>query len=200
MFLSWTAKPAGVTLRSGMSTGSEALVVSPSEVTRAGRLEVAKRFICRVVEIEITDDLFSCYVLCGMDTKDMIQAEAWRELSRAARSLLQEGSSVSLSNVLLSLGKQDKNKYSPSGCRMFVRLDKDATFEHVDIAADCTVPGYAELKAQDLPRLRDDRRALLWKQLFVWRRAQLQSEFRSWKIFIRKARMGCLTRACARPM
>ena len=144
MFLSWTAKPAGVTLRSGMSTGSEALVVSPSEVTRAGRLEVAKRFIGRVVEIEITDDLFSCYVLCGMDTKDMIQAEAWRELSRAARSLLQEGSSVSLSNVLLSLRKQDKNKYSPSGCRMFVRLDKDATFEHVDIAADCTVPGYMQ--------------------------------------------------------
>lgn len=87
MFRSWKAQAAGVTLRSAMSSGSEAMVVSPSEVTKAGRLEEAKRFIGRVVEIEITEDLFSRYVLCGMNRKDMIQVEAWRELSRPARSL-----------------------------------------------------------------------------------------------------------------
>ena len=152
MFFSRAAQAAGVTLRSAMSSGSEAMVVSPSEVTRAGRLEEAKRFIGRVVEIEITEDLFSCYVLCGMNRKDMIQVEAWRELSRPARSLLKEGSLVSLSNVMLSLRKADKNKYSLSGCRMFVRFDKDACIEQAENAADGSVPGYAELKVQDLPR------------------------------------------------
>ena len=50
MFRAWKAQAAGVTMRSAMSSGSEAMVVSPSEVTKAGRLEDAKRFIGRVVE------------------------------------------------------------------------------------------------------------------------------------------------------
>ena len=152
MFRAWKAPAAGVTMRSAMSSGSEAMVVSPSEVTKAGRLEDAKRFIGRVVEIEITDDLFSCYVLCGMNRKDMIHVEAWKEQSRPARGLLKEGSLVSLRKVMLSTRKADKNKFSLSGCRMFVRFDKDASIEEAENAADRTVPGYEEVKIQDLPR------------------------------------------------
>lgn len=152
MFRAWKAPAAGVTMRSAMSSGSEAMVVSPSEVTKAGRLEDAKRFIGRVVEIEITDDLFSCYVLCGMNRKDMIHVEAWKELSRPARGLLKEGSLVSLRKVMLATRKAEKNKFSLSGCRMFVRFDKDASIEEAENAADRTVPGYEEVKMQDLPR------------------------------------------------
>lgn len=150
MFLNWVPKAAGVTLRSAMSSGSEAMVVSPSEVTRAGRLEEAKRFIGRVLEIEITDELFSCYILCGTNRKDLIQVEAWRELARPARSLLEEGALVSLSKVMLSLRKAEKNKFTLSGFRMIVRFDKVASIEKAENIADRTVPGHVDLKFGDL--------------------------------------------------
>ena len=35
MFRAWKAPAAGVTMRSAMSSGSEAMVASPSEVTKA---------------------------------------------------------------------------------------------------------------------------------------------------------------------
>ena len=35
---------------------------------------------------------------------------------------------------------------------MFVRFDKDASIEEAENAADRTVPGYEEVKMQDLPR------------------------------------------------
>lgn len=76
---------ASQTLRSTFSTGSEVVVVSPWEVTSASKLEAAKHFIDRAVEVEPTEDLLSCDVLCGMNRKGLI-FEAWKGLSRPAYS------------------------------------------------------------------------------------------------------------------
>lgn len=93
MFGSWL--PAGVTLRSTMpEVAMQAMVVSPSEVIKTGRLEGTKRFAGRVVQIEVTDDFFGCYILCGSNRKDLIQVEAWKELARVARNMLKKDSLV----------------------------------------------------------------------------------------------------------
>lgn len=154
MFSSWSGNSLGVAMRPASGGACDAMVVSPTEITlKAGRLEVAKRLVGRVIEIETTDDMFSCYLLCGPTRKYSLHLEAWQELVRVAKDLLPEGKLVSISNVALALRKADKGKWSLSGCRMVIRFDKDLQVKVLDEPGDDVfVPGCDNLLLKDIPK------------------------------------------------
>lgn len=152
MFSNWSGNSLGVAMRPASGGATHAMVVSPTEITKAGRLETAKRLVGRVIEIESTDDMFSCYILCGPTRKYSLHLEAWRELARVAKSLLPEGKLVSMSNVALALRKAEKGKWSLSGCRMVIRFDKDLQVKVLDEPADDVfVPGCDNVLLKDIP-------------------------------------------------
>lgn len=153
MFSSWSGNSLGVAMRPASGGASDAMVVSPTEITKAGRLEAAKRLVGRVIETETTDDMFSCYLLCGPTRKYSLHLEAWRELASVAKNLLPEGKLVSMSNVALALRKADKGKWSLSGCRMVIRFDKDLQVKVLDVPGDDVfVPGCDNLLLKDIPK------------------------------------------------
>ena len=99
------------------------MAVQPHELTSAMRLPDKRRLLGRVVRVDQTDTVFTCYLVCGPTRKQVIQVEAWRELKQPAMEKLQEGMLVSLTNVALSMRRADKMKYSYSGVQILVRFD-----------------------------------------------------------------------------
>jgi CYTH domain-containing protein len=99
-------------LWAAMSGGKRAMVVSPLELSQAGRMNATSRLLGRVVGIEVTDLLFSCYILCGPTRKHLVQVEAWRELLVPATKLFEEGKLVSITKATLAVRRSDKNKFS----------------------------------------------------------------------------------------
>ena len=128
----------------------KAVAMQPHELPSAARLPPGRRLLGRVVGIEQTDVLFTCYLVCGPTRKQIIQIEAWRELAIPAAQLLRAGELVSLTNVSLSMRKNDKMKFNYSGVQLFVRFDKKLKVESATDEAAKPVAGFAELMLQDL--------------------------------------------------
>ena len=151
MFTSVLAN-VGASLRTTMSSEKQAMVVSPTEVTQAGRLDASKRLIGRVVETENQLNFFGCYLLCGASRKHLVQVEAWREMVGPAQALLKEGDLVAVSDAVLALRKPDKVKYSLSAYRLFIRFDKTMKVQTL-ASSDCTpVPGCDSMLLKDIAR------------------------------------------------
>ena len=149
MFTPYLAK-LGASLRTTMPSDSQAMVVSPTEVSQAGRLDTSKRLMGRVVETENQSNFFGCYLLCGPSRKHLVQVEAWREMVGPAQALLKEGELVTVSGALLATRKADKVKYSLSAYRLFIRFDK--TMQVQTLASnDCTpVPGCGSMLLKEI--------------------------------------------------
>ena len=94
----------------------KAVAVQPHELTTATRLPDKRRLLGRVVRVEQTDTVFTCYLVCGPTRKQVIQVEAWRELKQAAAELLQEGMFVSLTKVALSNAQARENEIQLLRC------------------------------------------------------------------------------------
>ena len=152
MFGSWSGNSFGATMRSASGGASDAMVVSPTEITKAGRLEVGKKLVGRVIETECNDEMFACYILCGPTRKHLLHVEAWREPARRAKELFPGGKLVSISNVALGIRKAEKAKWSLSGNRMVIRFDKDLEVKVLEELSDERVPGYDNLLVKDIPK------------------------------------------------
>ena len=133
----------------------KAVAVQPHELTSAMRLPDKRRLLGRVVRVDQTDTVFTCYLVCGPTRKQVIQVEAWRELKQPAMEKLQEGMLVSLTNVALSLRRADKMKYSYSGVQLLVRFDNKLEVHCADDETQRPVSGFPELQVgtlcEDIP-------------------------------------------------
>ena len=134
-----------------MSGGKRAMVVSPLELSQAGRMNATSRLLGRVVGIEVTDLLFSCYILCGPTRKHLVQVEAWRELLVPATKLFEEGKLVSITKATLAVRRSDKNKFTLSGCRWMIRFDKLMEVQSADCDKAEPVPDWPGKTATDIP-------------------------------------------------
>ena len=126
------------------------VAVQPHELSSAARLPENRRLLGRVVNIEETEGVFTCYLVCGPTRKQVIQVEAWRELKTPAADLLRAGELVSLSNVALSLRKADKMRYSYSGVQLFVRFDNKLKVDAAVDDAKRPVSGFPDLLVEQL--------------------------------------------------
>lgn len=134
----------------GAQGDKKAVAVQPHELPSAARVSPGRRLLGRVVGIEQTDTVFTCYLVCGPTRKQIIQIEAWRELATPAAGLLRAGELLSLTNVSLSMRKAEKMKFNYSGVQLFVRFDKKLKVESAADEAARPVSGFPELMLKDL--------------------------------------------------
>ena len=88
---SWlTSKAAGsasfltASQKNDSSSDKKPVAVQPHELSTATRLPNGRRLLGRVVDVQESDSLFTCYLVCGPTRKQVIQIEAWRELKKPA--------------------------------------------------------------------------------------------------------------------
>lgn len=103
---------------------SKAMVIQPSEITTAGRLPNSKEIQGRVLEVQATDTLFTCYIVSRNSYKDVLALEAWQDLAASANHNLKEGSMVAVTEANLAKVSTNKKKWSHSQCNYFIRYDK----------------------------------------------------------------------------
>ena len=128
------------------------MAIQPHELSKGSKLGDDRRLVGRLVDFQDTDQVLSCYLVCGPGRKQVIQIEAWRELKEAAKQVFHAGQLVSLTCVSLSLRKADKMKYSYSGVQVMVRFDKHLQVAPADEESSRSLCGFPELKLADLAR------------------------------------------------
>ena len=128
------------------------MAIQPHELSKGSKLGADRRLVGRLVDFQDTDQVLSCYLVCGPGRKQVIQIEAWRELKEAAKQVFHAGQLVSLTCVSLSLRKADKMKYSYSGVQVMVRFDKHLQVAPADEESSRSLCGFPELKLADLAR------------------------------------------------
>ena len=119
-----------------MSGKKDPMVISPTEIERAGKLSSDKCFLGRVVNVEDTTDRFTCYLVCGNNPKELLAVEAWSVMAPIAKNKFVAGSVVRVHEVALTQVKTSKKKYSHSLSNYFIRFDKDAVVELKDDKKD----------------------------------------------------------------
>ena len=142
---------SGKASKEGAPGEKKNMAMQPHELPSASRVPPSRRLLGRVVGIEKTESVFSCYLVCGPTRKQVIQIEAWRELVKPATDMLRAGELVSLTSVALSMRKSEKMKFNYSGVQLFVRFDKNLKVEAAADEGSKPVSGFPELLLQDLP-------------------------------------------------
>ena len=135
-----------------MADEKKAMVISPAEITQAGRLDASRRVIGRVVHTEETNDVLKVFLSCGPSRRQLLELETWKELKAAAQHVFKKSELVALTGAMMGTRRQDRAKYSLSGCRMIVRFEKDLKVDPVpDSDRHSPVPLCPALEIKDLP-------------------------------------------------
>ena len=141
------SKAAGAT---GDGSEKKAVAIQPSELTGATQLNKNRRLVGRVVNVDKTDSLFKCCLVCGPTRRQTIEIEAWRELSGPASQHLEAGKLVSLTSVSLGVRKAEKMKFSLCGTSQYIRFEKTLRIDSAEDEKDKQVVGFTDMTLKDL--------------------------------------------------